>query len=526
MSRTLGRACAVVAAVLAACLVPRPAAAGLADQYPFDVGLGNDPSVLYFLDFDDEAATAAWHGGRAGYGWTDDPQNVFAGAGALEIQQTTGTHYPMETYNELAPSDVAHVRWYRKWEAGYDWTQHKMPGVYAKVPGAPPGGGAAIPPNGYDKYSCKLFVDWNRIPRFYTYHPEQAGLYGDELPPNLVNPATTALQTERWYCFEMMIQANSVTPGNEPPGNHDGELKMWIDGQLVGHYQNMRFRDTEDLKVNWLTYSAYVGGTWVSQRDQKLWDDQIVVATEYIGPMFAGEPPPEDVWMDHEIKYVNGNYGITFIIRCDDGIGPSAIFTEMIYEGTNGGQLQQVGAFGGISVDDEVNAAMYDGLPAANYDKDQDSWFMDEFAGTGASVLLLNESPNFYEIESGTPSGEPYEDLAHAYIVCTGDVAYTGKVGRAQWWNVVGVLEVPPPGDANWDDYVDGLDYVVWSNNYLHTSVGWDGADFNGDGIADGLDYVMWSNFYSPQPGGAVPEPSAALVLAFGVLTLRRRRWG
>ena len=236
-------------------------------------------------------------------------------------------------------------------------------------------------------------------------------------------------------------------------------------------------------------------------------------------------PPPEDVWMDHEIKYVNGKYGITFILRCDDGIGPSAIFAEMIYEGTNGGQLEQVSAFGTFSVDDETNAEIYDGLPAANYDKDQDSWFMDEFAGTGASVLLLNESPNFYEIESGTPPGEPYEDLAHAYIVSTGDVAYTGLVARAQWWNVVGVVDVPPPGDANRDDYVDGLDYVVWSNNYLQTDVGWEGADFNGDGIADGLDYVLWSNFYNPQPGGMVPEPGCLLLLlAAGPLALRRRR--
>ena len=227
--------------------------------------------------------------------------------------------------------------------------------------------------------------------------------------------------------------------------------------------------------------------------------------------------------MDHEIKYVNGKYGITFILRTDDGIGPSAIFAEMIYEGVNGGQLEQVSAFGTTSVDDEVNAAMYDGIPAANYDKDQDSWFMDEFAGTEASVLVLNESPNFYEIDSGTPPGETHEDLAHAYIVCTGDVAYTGRVARAQWWNVVGVVDVPPPGDANRDDYVDGLDYVVWSNNYLQTDVGWEGSDFNGDGIADGLDYVLWSNFYSPQPGGVVPEPTCLLLLAVGGLASLRR---
>ena len=239
----------------------------------------------------------------------------------------------------------------------------------------------------------------------------------------------------------------------------------------------------------------------------------------------TGEPPPpEDVWMDREIKYVGGKYGITFTIRCDDGIGESGMFVEMTYQGTNGGQLQQVQAYGSMPVDDEVNAELFDGIPAANYEKDEDSWFMDEFAGTAASVLVLTESPNYYHIESGTPPGGTYEDLAHAYIVCTGDVSYTGQVGRAQWWNVIGVLEVPPPGDANLDDYVDGLDYVVWSNNYQQTDVGWEGADYNGDGVTDGLDYVLWSNFYSPQPGGAVPEPACGMLLVLGIVALRRRR--
>jgi hypothetical protein len=249
---------------------------GLAAKYPGDQGLGDDPSVLYFLDFDNQQETEDWHTFKEGYAWTNTPENVYCGDGALEIQQKEGTHVPSEIHPEIAETDVAYVRWYRKWEAGYDFTQHKMSGVYAKANGVG-GGGAGIPPTGYDKYSCKLYVDFSSYPRFYTYHPEQVGDYGDGLHMNLVDPKIQ-VEAGRWYCFEMMIKAN-----NHP--NRDGELKMWIDGELVGHYDNMRFRDTNDLKINEFTYSAYVGGTWVSERDQKLWDDQIVVATEYIGPV-------------------------------------------------------------------------------------------------------------------------------------------------------------------------------------------------------------------------------------------------
>lgn len=246
---------------------------GLAASYPDDVGLESHPDVLYMLDFNDETASREWFGTRAGYGWTSDPANVRSGTGALEIQHTTGTHEPMEIHPKIDASDEVYVRWYRMWEPGYDFTQHKMPGVYAKD-GATSAGEV---PTGYDKYSCKLYVDFERRPRFYTYHPEQSGIYGDGLLMNLVDPSIE-VEAGRWYCFEMMLKANDSPERN-------GELKMWIDGQLVGHYTDMRFRDTNDLKINEFTYSAYVGGTWTSERDQKLWDDQIVVARQYIGPL-------------------------------------------------------------------------------------------------------------------------------------------------------------------------------------------------------------------------------------------------
>ena len=83
-------------------------------------------------------------------------------------------------------------------------------------------------------------------------------------------------------------------------------------------------------------------------------------------------------------------------------------------------------------------------------------------------------------------------------------------------------------GDATRDGCVDGLDYVVWSNNY-QTGTNWDEGDLNGDQIADGLDYVVWSNNYqagAPGRPGAVPEPATMLLLVAGGIGLmvRRRR--
>jgi hypothetical protein len=255
---------------------------GIAANYPLDQGLAVHPSVLLFLDFDDETETRAWIDGHEGYSWTSTPDRIFAGSGALELQQTKDTHNPYEIHPSLPETDVTFVRFYRMWQENYDFNQHKMPGVYAYA-AERTGGGAGEKPTGRDKFSCKLFVTFDGNPRFYTYHPEQKGIYGDALPMNTVEEF--AVEAGRWYCFEMMIRAN------DPP-RRNGELKMWIDGQQVAHYDSMRFRDTPDLRINTFTHSAYVGGNWVSRQDQQLWDDQIVVATEYIGPMATERSGP------------------------------------------------------------------------------------------------------------------------------------------------------------------------------------------------------------------------------------------
>jgi len=85
---------------------------------------------------------------------------------------------------------------------------------------------------------------------------------------------------------------------------------------------------------------------------------------------------------------------------------------------------------------------------------------------------------------------------------------------------------IPEPGDANKDSCVDGLDYIVWSSNYL-TGTTWEQGNFNADATVDGLDYVIWSNNFEPGciPPTAVPEPAGASLLAIGAcLALLKRR--
>ena len=107
------------------------------------------------------------------------------------------------------------------------------------------------------------------------------------------------------------------------------------------------------------------------------------------------------------------------------------------------------------------------------------------------------------------------------------DLGLMGIPGPAIGANV-DALEMMHPGDANLDYCVDGLDYVIWSNNYLPVGAAtdWLRGDFTGDGLTDGLDYVVWSNnssFGCPAAPTAVPEPASALVLTLGLFFIRRR---
>ncbi|OGG02222.1 hypothetical protein A2W14_02515 [Candidatus Gottesmanbacteria bacterium RBG_16_37_8] len=68
-------------------------------------------------------------------------------------------------------------------------------------------------------------------------------------------------------------------------------------------------------------------------------------------------------------------------------------------------------------------------------------------------------------------------------------------------------------GDANGDGKVDGLDYVIWLNNYNKTvTAGAASGDFDLNGKVDGLDYVIWLNNYNKIYPTPTVSPAATLV--------------
>jgi hypothetical protein len=99
-----------------------------------------------------------------------------------------------------------------------------------------------------------------------------------------------------------------------------------------------------------------------------------------------------------------------------------------------------------------------------------------------------------------------------------------------------GVLLIP--GDFNGDGNVDGLDFVVWQNNFPKASAAnLSDGDADGDGDVDGADFVVWQTnfpFSSSSATTPIPEPHAGFVMLSGAVGLawvmrsicrRRRCW-
>ena len=171
--------------------------------------------------------------------------------------------------------------------------------------------------------------------------------------------------------------------------------------------------------------------------------------------------------------------------------------------------------FTSLAVGEHFEATVTAGTFDALLGRFDNSGVLIEYDDDGGAGLLSNIS--------GTVPGDGQLHLAvtgYADVLFQGDHAQSGDYTLS--------VALPAPGDANVDGYVDGLDYVVWSNNFGLSDTIWREADFNDTKDTDGLDYVIWSNNYAPLPGGLVPEPATAALLAVGavatILSGRRRR--
>lgn len=186
--------------------------------------------------------------------------------------------------------DELFVEYRIKFGAGFDFVRGgKLPGL---IGGTANTGGDV--PTGTDGFSARMHWrtdgssgspldrDQANITQ-YLYHPDQPNTFGEDFRwDDSSNGDWAFFESDRWYHLRHRIVMNSVVNGQ---GQHDAIVQAWLDGQLVMDLDNIRFRDTENLKIDGFYFSTFFGGSgnqWNTSKEEVTFFDDFKIFTRII----------------------------------------------------------------------------------------------------------------------------------------------------------------------------------------------------------------------------------------------------
>ena len=276
-------------------------AGGLAAKYPGDVGIANDPDVLFTDNFE-SGDMKKWDQQRGRVVMTEDKPN--AGHWCVQMPMERGKNHGGDAIKWFMPgADTIYARVYVKFSPDYQYNHHFVwLGANQRTNKWSAFGKAGLKPNGtYYSTGMEPWFAWGKNPppgevNLYTYYLDMEPdrkmnkYWGNGFfPPGpdkgkAAGPDRVIPPLNQWQCWEFMIQANTAL--DQP----DGKQAMWVDGKLAGEFTGIRWRNDLDLKVNcfWLEHFGYDEGDPTRQywkESQSVWFDDVVVARRYIGPM-------------------------------------------------------------------------------------------------------------------------------------------------------------------------------------------------------------------------------------------------
>ena len=303
-----------------------PEGFGLAAQYPKDRGLAKDPRVLLAEDFEEGDVAglirrwteASNKGGRVLELVGDHPP-ASGGKRCLQMTATLWENTGGHLYGRLSREvERAFARFYVKFAPDADYIHHFVHFGGYHPPTRWPQGGAGERPRGDERMTVGIEPHGGngRWPApgawtFYAYWPEMKISADGRYWGNALSPADPVLvPRNQWQCIEIMFKCNST------PAEADGELALWVDGELKMHiykgvmrekwtgmgfklakaggepFEGLRWRTDNRLKINFFWLLHYVTENAARQNKvarpnpvNRVWFDDIVVASEYIGPI-------------------------------------------------------------------------------------------------------------------------------------------------------------------------------------------------------------------------------------------------
>ncbi|MEX0774954.1 MAG: hypothetical protein WD042_04465 [Phycisphaeraceae bacterium] len=223
-----------------------PQGPGLAAKYPGDKGISTYPDVIYATDFE-TGIQAPLRPRRRGVSVVKDPGLARTGAAAAKIVATRAKDEGGDLRIEWKEGvEQAFVRVYIRFDKNT-----AMPHHFINVAGSSPtykyreGGGAGLrppgdengffgttlePPKGPEGY-WKFYSYWHEMRSWQTPEGKSDGRPSAFYGNNFAYPKKTPrLERDKWICVEYMIKVNT-------PGQRDGEMAFWIDGENYGHWR-------------------------------------------------------------------------------------------------------------------------------------------------------------------------------------------------------------------------------------------------------------------------------------------------
>jgi len=305
-----GRRPLVGAAALAGLVAPGLASA--AEPYCED-----NPAVIYCNDFESGALDGLEAGPAATVAAAGDGAPVYDGGYALHADFAPPYEAQAEFGVRFAGVERVYMRFYVRFDASWDEPMHHWYAIHGDHPDDAWSchGDAGCRPNGElclsgTTVDSRVAIDGQLPgePFFYTYHPDmtcepedacdnyadpqaicdgcankglpcEQGLeccWGNWFDTNQGRPISMVQDT--WYEIETMVAANT-------PGMADGEMALWVDGQLVAEHGGIAWRDTGDLLLNHAIVWNYYPEV---QASRSIWFDNLVVSTEPIGALGGG----------------------------------------------------------------------------------------------------------------------------------------------------------------------------------------------------------------------------------------------
>lgn len=303
---------------------------GIAASYPGDTGIDQAEGVVFVESFSRESLAAVcerWESVQAveDLSLSDD---FPAGSGddqSLLVTYTGGNGVGPSLYRRLGDGyDKLHYRFYVKFAEDCEPIHHffHTGGYNPPTPWAQ--GGAGERPEGGERFTTGVepfgnMWQWD----YYSYWMEMRGSppRGSTWGNTFIHNPDLAVKKGEWECLELMFKLND-------PGESNGELALWIDGELVSHlgegfphgqwtfdkflpgedgegirwddeigdrvsfptppggqpFEGFRFRTEQDEQLNFLWLLCYITDARRGSVSH-IWFDNIVVATDYIGPI-------------------------------------------------------------------------------------------------------------------------------------------------------------------------------------------------------------------------------------------------